>query len=381
VLAAEDTSGSAASLASAEAGLAAANAQVQVARANLRQTQATIAAQASTSSQVAAAKAQLATDQAQLTVDQQRLSQANAKLAADLVASPPVSSTTLAADRLAVAQAQQAVTRDQASISTDRQNVASAGSTAVNSSTNQAKLAQSRAQVTQAENGVATAAASVTTAQQAVTSTSITAPVTGVITAVNLTVGQAPPTSAITMRTDGLTVTVDVAEQDVVNLAVGQTAQITLTALNTTVTTKVRTLPTAASSSTGSAAVTFPLTLVLPTTPKGLLPGMSASVSIATASVVNVLSVPTTAIQGTTGANTVQVMRDGSPVSTPVNVGLSTNSSTEIISGVRDGDVVVTGVVNAAVSTTNGNTGNRGGFGPPGGGLGGLTGGGARPGG
>ena len=39
-----------------------------------------------------------------------------------------------------------------------------------------------------------------------------TAPATGVITAVNLTVGQAPPTSAITMRTDGLTVTVDVAD-------------------------------------------------------------------------------------------------------------------------------------------------------------------------
>jgi macrolide-specific efflux system membrane fusion protein len=260
--------------------------------------------------------------------------------------------------------------------------VSSAGSSAVSDSTNQAKLAQSRAQVTQAENGVATAAATVTSAKSAVSSTSIVAPVTGVITAVNLTVGQAPPSTAVTMRTDGLSVTVDVAEQDVPNLAVGQAAQITLTALNTTVTTNVRTLPTAANSSAGSAAVTFPLVLVLSTNPHGLLPGMTASVSIATASAVNVLSVPTTAIQGTTGANTVQLMRDGSPVSTPVNVGLSTNSTTEIISGVSNGDVVVTGVVNQAVSTTTGTTSNRGGgFGPPGGGLGGLTGGGARPGG
>jgi hypothetical protein len=45
-----------------------------------------------------------------------------------------------------------------------------------------------------------------------------------------------------------------------------------------------------------------------------------------------------------------------------VTIGLSTNSTTEIISGLEAGQTVVTGVVNQAVSTTTG------------GGVGGLTG-------
>jgi multidrug efflux pump subunit AcrA (membrane-fusion protein) len=105
---------------------------------------------------------------------------------------------------------------------------------------------------------------------------------------------------------------------------------------------------------------------------------MSASVSIATATAANVLRVPTTAVQGTTGANTVQLLESGNPVSTPVNIGLSTNSFTEVISGLQQGQTVVTGVVNAATGTASTST-TRTGFG--GGGIGGLTGGGARPGG
>ena len=81
--------------------------------------------------------------------------------------------------------------------------------------------------------------------------------------------------------------------------------------------------------------------------------------------------------------NTVQLLVNGTPLSQPVNVGLSTNSATEIISGVQAGQVVVTGVVNPTASTTTtggvgGLTGRTGGFG---GGTGGGFGGGARTGG
>ena len=368
VLATEDTQGSAAALASAEASLTAAEAQVQVAESNLAQTRAKIASQSSTSTQVSAAKAQLAADQAQLVVDQQRLSAAQTAYAASPTAQ----------NALAVAQAQQAVARDQSAIATDKTNLASAQNSSLTSSANDAQLAQAQAQVTQANNQVSTAAASVSTAKTAVTATAISAPVDGVVTAVNLTVGQAPSASAISLRSDNLAVVIAVAEQDVPNLAVGQTANITLTALNQTVQTKVRGLPTQASSSSGSSTVTFPLVLTLPGNPKGLLPGMSASVSIATATATNVLRVPTTAIQGTTGSNTVQVMSAGLPVSTPVNIGLSTNTYTEIISGLQQGQTVVTGVVNAATGTASSST-SRGGFG--GAGIGGLGGGGVRPGG
>ena len=107
---------------------------------------------------------------------------------------------------------------------------------------------------------------------------------------------------------------------------------------------------------------------------------MTASIAIVTATAKNVLAVPTSAIQGTSPNNTVQVLTNGSPVSTPVNIGLSTNSTTEIISGVKVGDVVVTGVVNPIASTSS--TGGVGGLTGGGGGRSSFGGGtGVRPGG
>jgi macrolide-specific efflux system membrane fusion protein len=330
------------------------------------------------------AQAQLAADQAALAVDQQKLADANAKLATDQAAQPPVPSTVIAADKLAVAQAQQSVARDQTAIANDQVALTTAKNTSVTVAANAAQVAQARAAVTQAENQVATAKSQLATAKTSASATTITAPVAGIVTAVNLTVGQAPPTSsAITMRSDTLTVVANVAEQDVANLTVGQTAQVTITAVSTTEPATITTLPTSAnSSSTGSGAVTFPLSLVLTANPKGVLPGMTASIAIVTASAKNVLNVPTTAIQGTAPNNTVQLLANGAPQSTPVSLGLSTNSTTEIISGVQVGQVVVTGVVNPTASTSTtggvgGLTGRTGGFGGTGGGFPG----GARPGG
>jgi len=276
-----------------------------------------------------------------------------------------VAANVLAADKLAVAQAQQSVARDQTAIANDQVALTTAKNTSVTVASNAAQVAQARAAVTQAENQVATAKSQLATAKTSASATTITAPVAGIVTAVNLTVGQAPPTSsAITMRSDALTVVANVAEQDVANLTVGQTAQVTITAVSATVPATITTLPTAAnSSSAGSGAVTFPLSLVLTSNPKGVLPGMTASIAIVTATAKNVLNVPTTAIQGTAPSNTVQLLVNGAPQSAPVNIGLSTNSATEIISGVEAGQVVVTGVVNPTASTST-----------SGGGVGGLTG-------
>ena len=125
-----------------------------------------------------------------------------------------------------------------------------------------------------------------------------------------------------------------------------------------------------------SGAVTFPLSLQLTENPEGVLPGMTASIAIVTSTAKNVLYVPTTAIQGTGTSTDVQVMVDGTPHSTPVSIGLSTNASTEIVSGVQAGQVVVTGVVNpvASTGTTGGVGGLTGRTGLGGGGQGGFTG-------
>jgi HlyD family secretion protein len=140
-------------------------------------------------------------------------------------------------------------------------------------------------------------------------------------------------------------------------------------------------LPTQANTSSTGSAVTFPVTLTVKNPPPGLLPGMSAQVSITIAQRTNVLTVPTSAIQGTDANATVQVMVNGQPQTKAVEIGLSTEQRTEVTVGLNQGDVVVTGVVNQTANTTGttgGGFGNGGGFGGGfgngGGGLGNRTG-------
>ncbi|HZQ86167.1 MAG TPA: efflux RND transporter periplasmic adaptor subunit [Acidimicrobiales bacterium] len=217
---------------------------------------------------------------------------------------------------------------------------------------------------------IAQARSAVASAQAALNATALTAPVAGQIQAVNVVVGLLPPNgSAIDERAGGLTVKADISERDVTSMAKGQKAQVTLPALSTTVAATVIGVPTAANQAPGNSAaaattaVTFPVQLSLDDSPTAVLPGMSAQIVIALASHDNVLAVPTSAIQGTTGNPTVRVMRNGKPVSVPVEVGLSTESLTEIVVGLREGDVVVTGVVNATTQTpAGGGIGGGGGF-------------------
>jgi macrolide-specific efflux system membrane fusion protein len=218
---------------------------------------------------------------------------------------------------------------------------------------------------------VAQAQQQVDSAEQAVAATVLKAPVAGVVTAVDLHAGLPPTSPAITLRSSGLDVVAAVPEDALASLQAGQRATVTLPALSRTVTGTLGAMPTAASSGSGT-AVTFPVTVDLASPPSGLLPGMSAQVTIVIAQRTDVLEVPTTAIQGSTTSPTVTVLQAGKPVSKPVEIGLSTNASTEIVAGLAVGDTVVTGVVNPTAQTTTTTTGGLGGGGlRGGGGLGG----------
>jgi macrolide-specific efflux system membrane fusion protein len=105
--------------------------------------------------------------------------------------------------------------------------------------------------------------------------------------------------------------------------------------------------------------------------------GMTADVTITVANATNVLTVPAAALRGTTGNYSVLILgADGTPTAQPVEVGLVTNTTAEIKSGLNEGQQVVTGVANAQTgnpTVTNGGFGG-GGIGIPGGGFGGGNG-------
>jgi macrolide-specific efflux system membrane fusion protein len=194
------------------------------------------------------------------------------------------------------------------------------------------------------------------------------APEDGTVTAVAITAGSDAPTgAAITMNSNDLQVSTSVVEIDVSSIKVGQQASVTIGALDATLNGKVMSIDPVGTSSGSNGVVSFAVKVALDAPPSGLLPGMSADVTITAASATGVLSIPSRALSGTAGAYTVRVVADDGTVSTrSVEVGLVTASLAEIKSGLQAGERVVTGTS----STQNAGTTVTGGAGVfPGGGV------------
>ncbi len=126
-----------------------------------------------------------------------------------------------------------------------------------------------------------------------------------------------------------------------------------------------------------SNVVTYDVTIALIAPPSTVRDGMTADVAVVVASKANVLELPSAAI--TTTGRTLDRERcssNGKQTMTTVTTGLVGTSTTEVLTGVKAGDVVVepTVSVTAATSTSTGlgtgrTFGGGGGFG--GGGFGG----------
>ncbi|HET9615227.1 MAG TPA: efflux RND transporter periplasmic adaptor subunit, partial [Candidatus Limnocylindrales bacterium] len=202
---------------------------------------------------------------------------------------------------------------------------------------------------------------------------SLVAPAAGVVTAVNITPGaDAPSGAAITIDANTYQVTADVVETDVPSVRIGQTADVAVAAIGADLTGTVSAIaPTAVSSSSSNAVVSYAVTINLASPPAGMRSGMTANITITTASASNVLAVPAAAIRGTSGNYTVLVLVNGQPQSRPVTVGLITSSLVEVQSGLNQGDPVVIGTSSQQRSTTTNGFGGGGGFVVPGGGGGG----------
>jgi macrolide-specific efflux system membrane fusion protein len=147
------------------------------------------------------------------------------------------------------------------------------------------------------------------------------------------------------------------AESDIASLKVGQTATVAVTGAKVSVPgTLTQIVPVASSSGGASSVATYAVTVTLTDPPETVLAGMSASVTVTTASVDNVLRVPATALQGSASAGyTVLVLNaNGSTTSVDVTVGLVTTSMVEIKSGLTEGQTVVTGTASSRTGTTTG---------------------------
>jgi len=201
---------------------------------------------------------------------------------------------------------------------------------------------------------------------------SLEAPIAGIVTAVTIRAGfDAPSGAAIVIASSTYQVSTDVVESDLAKIKVGQTASVSIAALDATVNGKVSAISPVAADSSSGGVVSYPVTVTLTDPPAAARAGMTADVTITTASATGVLTVPSSALKGTRGSYTVLTLAaDGTAQRTPVDVGLLTSTGAEIKSGLAEGTAVVTGTASDLIGTATGGTGTfpRGGFTVPGGG-------------
>ncbi|GAA5025458.1 biotin/lipoyl-binding protein [Microbacterium fluvii] len=158
------------------------------------------------------------------------------------------------------------------------------------------------------------------------------------------------------VSTDSWSLDVTVGETDVSNVAAGD--QVELTTDDGTeyfgLVEEVGLLP---STTSGSAA--YPVSIAVTGDGEGLFDGVSVDVSIIYERRTDVLAVPSAAVTTADGTSTVTVVADdGTQTETPVEVGDSSGSYTEIVSGIDEGTTVLV----ASFTPGEGNSGTTGGF-------------------
>lgn len=186
------------------------------------------------------------------------------------------------------------------------------------------------------------------TAQRNLEETVSTAPMGGVVTALNVQTGEwAAGNQAAVVLSDLTTLVVDIGldESDVAHIALGQEALVTLDAFDDVELTGTITAI-APKANTQAGVVLYPVTITLDPTTTPIRAGMTADVEIVTDSAADVLIVPLKAIRSSDGQNFVQrKLRAGEAdptgfIVTPVELGLVTDTYAEIRSGLEEGDVV-----------------------------------------
>jgi macrolide-specific efflux system membrane fusion protein len=184
----------------------------------------------------------------------------------------------------------------------------------------------------------------------------MTAPAAGTIVAIASAVGEPIGTTSvgtngssgfiILAALDGFVVTANFAESDVVGIATGQKVSLEFDALPTErrVGEVTHVAPFGRVDPAGASLTTYEVTISVPDAPAGLRAGMTAQASITTEERLGVIAAPVTALVARGDGFIVRVQAEDGTLSTvPVEVGIRGGYFVEIISGLAEGDRVVTG--------------------------------------
>jgi RND family efflux transporter MFP subunit len=171
----------------------------------------------------------------------------------------------------------------------------------------------------------------------------LTTPISGVVTAINASIGDLTVPGAIlatVARVGRLKMTININETDVTNLTVGQTVQIFTESKPDAV---AEGRITQLSKSADVKSRTFEIKVMFPNTrDRWFKPGMYCKARIQVSPRTKTLVVPNTAIQSDGMTSRVFIARNGRSYQRAVQVGISDEDVSEILSGLTDNDTVIT---------------------------------------
>jgi HlyD family secretion protein len=201
--------------------------------------------------------------------------------------------------------------------------------------------------------------------------TIIRAPISGMVTQLNIEEGEAVMIGTMNYSGTVLMVVadlsrmqaiIDVDEADVVSVGLGQPTTVFVDALPDTSfagrVTRIAYMPTQNVLSATQQTTTFEVEVTLDTTAPALRPGMNVRAEITTAEIDSVLVVPVQAagrreVKGKE-TETVFIIKDGKAVLTPIRTGKASDTDLEVIDGLKPGDEIVTGPYKKLSKLTDG---------------------------
>lgn len=197
-------------------------------------------------------------------------------------------------------------------------------------------------------------------------------PISGTISAVNVEVGDSVSSAnaVATVISDSQIAEISLNEVDAANVKVGQRATMTFDAIDDlTMTGKVTEVDAVGTVSQG--VVTYNVVVSFDTQNANVKPGMSVSVDIATEVAQDVLYVSSSAVKSSGDVYYVEVLEDANssggssvtskqgPVQVQVEIGMMTDSETQIISGLNEGDQVVLRTISSSTSSSSSNSSSK----------------------
>ena len=223
----------------------------------------------------------------------------------------------------------------------------------------QTSLSSKPFDLTNSQASVDNAASAVDTAQTNLQAAVVTAPSAGVVASIASQVGETAANPFMVLaNTTSLVLHGTIGESDVAKVKLGLVANVAVDAVTSAgrMTGRVTSLDPVATIQSGVPVYGIDVTIDLPNS--AVKPGMTGTATVIIASKQGVLTVPNLAIRTTAGRRYLQVLKDGEAVDTDVVFGIANDTTTEVVSGVAEGDLVV---LPAARSTATARPGAGGG--------------------